>query len=55
MSKIGCRDVLIVVDVQEDFISGTLAVPRGWKALESIGTATRLFYLAGAQMFYTMD
>jgi nicotinamidase/pyrazinamidase len=55
MSKIVSRDALIVVDVQEDFIHGSLAVPNAWKVLNVVDEVARLFYTAGAQMFYTMD
>ena len=39
----GPRDALVVVDVQNDFVSGTLAVPGGDEVIAPLNRAIALF------------
>lgn len=41
--QIGDRDVLIVIDVQNDFVSGTMAIPGAQEIITPINSAAKLF------------
>jgi nicotinamidase/pyrazinamidase len=48
-------DALVVVDMQNDFVTGTLAVPRGDDVIEPLNRAITLFEARGLPIFATRD
>ncbi len=48
-------DALVVVDVQNDFVTGTLAVPGGAEVIEPLHRAAALFADRGLPVFATRD
>ncbi len=48
-------DALVVVDVQNDFVTGTLAVPGGAEVIEPLNRAIALFDARGLPVFATRD
>ena len=48
-------DALVVVDVQSDFVTGTLAVPRGAEVVEPLNRAIALFSARALPVFATRD
>ncbi len=49
------RDALIVVDMQKDFITGSLAVKGAQKIIEPVNRYIELFSSAGCPLFFTRD
>lgn len=54
--KIGKRDVLIIVDVQNDFLpNGALPVPEGYKVVSMINDYINKFKIVNAKIYATQD
>lgn len=51
----GTGDALVVVDVQNDFVSGTLAVPGGAEVIAPLNRAAALFAQRGLAVVATRD
>lgn len=51
----GPHDALVVVDVQNDFVTGTLAVPGGAEVIEPLNRVITLFERRGLPVFATRD
>ena len=53
--QIGARDALIVVDVQEDFVTGSLAVPEARAIVPAVNRCAALFASRHAAVFASRD
>lgn len=53
--KIGPRTVLIVVDMQVDFITGSLAVPNADQIITTVNDYIKLFEEKEAKIVFTRD
>ncbi|MCW1300895.1 MAG: isochorismatase family protein [Candidatus Nanoarchaeia archaeon] len=53
--KLDRKCSLIVVDLQNDFITGSLAVPGALKIIERVNKYITKFEKAGAKIFFTRD
>ncbi|GMU73682.1 MAG: isochorismatase family protein [Burkholderiales bacterium] len=51
----GPDDALLVVDVQNDFVSGSLAVPGGAEAIAPLNAAMAAFAAAGRPIVLSRD